>query len=350
MKTNMKRILSLLLVLAMVFAFAACGETTEKKDEPKKEDAAKADDKKEGEEKPAEEKKPEEKPAEEKPAEALKGAINVYTRDASSGTRGAFEELVGFEEKLTEKAAETSGNGDMATKVGQDAAGIGYVSLTTDFEGNNLKAVKYEGVEPTEATVLDGSYTLKRPFSYVTRAAGTYPSDEVEQIVDAFVAFLTQSTEGIEAVASEGGIEDLAKGKPWEEIKKDHPIVDKDNSKLTIRTGGSTSVEKTLKAALEAFQPLAGNVQFVMDQTGSGDGFKRTLGKDKDGANAADIGFASRDFKDDEKVADGKASGVYCQDAVVVVVEKNNPVEELTKDQVFKIFTGEVANWEELSK
>lgn len=318
MKTNLKRILSLLLVLAMVFALAACGETK--------------------------------KPAEEKPAEGLTGAINVYTRDASSGTRGAFEELVGFEEKLTDKAAETSGNGDMATKVGQDKSGIGYVSLTTDFEANNLKAVKYEGAEPTEDTVLDGSYTLKRPFSFVTRKEGDYPSKEVEQLVDAFMAFINESTEGMEAVMSEGGIVDATKGKPWEEIKKDHPIVDQDNSGFTIRTGGSTSVVKTLEAAIEAFKPLAGNVEFVSDHAGSGNGFKRTLGADKDGANGADIGFASRDFKDDEKVDDGKASGVYCQDAVVVVVEKNNPIEDLTQDQVFKIFTGEVANWEELSK
>ena len=324
MKTNLKRILSLLLVLAMVFALAACGETK--------------------------------KPAEEKPAEGLTGAINVYTRDATSGTRGAFQELVEFgdaekkQEPLTDKAAETSGNGDMATKVGQDKAGIGYVSLTTDFEGNNLKAVKFEGVQPAEEVVLDGSYSLKRPFAYVTRKAGDYPSKEVEQLVDAFIAFITESQEGMEAVKEADGIVDATKAKPWEELKKDHPIVDQDNSKFQIRTGGSTSVVKTMEAARDAFVPLAGNVELIMNHTGSGDGFKRTLGGDKDGAGGIDIGFASRDFKDEETVADGKVTGTYCQDAVVVVVEKSNPLEDLTKDQVRDIFTGKIANWEELSK
>lgn len=282
--------------------------------------------------------------------EGLTGAINVYTRDSSSGTRGAFEELVDFEKKLTEKAAETSGNGDMATKVGQDTNAIGYVSLTTDFEANNLKALGYEGVLPSEEAVLDESYTLKRPFSFVTRATGTYESDDAEALVAAFVDFITKSTEGMEAVAAEGGIVDVASGKAWEEIAKDHEVVAKDNSGITIRTGGSTSVVKTLEAAIELFKPLAGNPNFVSDHTGSGDGFKRVLGAEKDSANAADIGFASRDFKKDETVDQGAASGVYCQDAVVVVVHKDNKVESLTQKMVFDIFTGAVEKWEDIAE
>ena len=360
MKTNLKRIISLLLVLVMVFALAACGETKkpeDKKEEPaktedKKEEPAKAEDKKEEPAK-AEDKKEEPAKAEDKkeePAKGLTGAINVYSRDKSSGTRGAFEELVEFKGELTDKAAEVESNGDMAAKVGKDAAAIGYVSLTTDFDANNIKAVKYEGAEATEENVIGGQYTLKRPFAYVTRAEGNFPSDEVQQLVKAFLAFINESQEGIEAVKSAGGIVSAEGAKPWEEVKKDHPIVDQDNSKFQIRTGGSTSVEKTIKAASEAFAPLAGNVEVIMAHTGSGDGFKRTLGKDKDGADAIDLGFASREFKDDETVKDGMASGVYCKDAVVVAVEKANPIENLTKAQVKDIFTGKVANWEELGQ
>ncbi len=285
------------------------------------------------------------------PSTGLTGNVNVYTRDSSSGTRGAFEELIGFEGELVATASETSGNGDMATKVGQDANGIGYVSLTTDFAANNLKPLAFHGVEPSEATVLDGAYNLKRPFAYVTRAEGDFASDEVEQLVAAFIDYLVNSTEGREVVSAEGGIADVASGTSWDELKANHPIVDQDNSGLELRTGGSTSVEKTLKAALESFVPLAGNFTFVMDQTGSGDGFKRTLGGEKDGANAADIGFASRDFKTDgtEDVSTAMESGVYCQDAVVVVVEANNPVSDLTEEQVYDLFTGAVSKWEDLA-
>lgn len=275
--------------------------------------------------------------------------INVYTRDASSGTRGAFEELVGFEGQLTDQAAETSGNGDMATKVGQDSNGIGYVSLTTNFEANNIKPLDFEGVPATEENVLNGSYTLKRPFSFVTRADGDFESEDAEQMVAAFVTFMTKSTEGLEAIMSEGGIVDVTTGTPWEKLKAEFPIVDQDNSGLTIRTGGSTSVEDTLNAAIEAFQPLAGNVQFVTDHTGSGDGYKRTLGEEKDGANAADIGFASRAFSSDEDVTQGAFSGEFAQDAVVVVVSSDNSVSNLTKQNVYDIFTGSVTSWENLN-
>ena len=279
------------------------------------------------------------------------GPVNVYTRDSSSGTRGAFEELIGFEGELVGTALEVSANGDMASKVGADSNAIGYVSLTTDFEGNNIHPVSYEGVAPSVETVLDESYALKRPFAYVTRAEGDYESEEVEQLVAAFVDFLVNSTEGREAIDSEGGIVDVDAGTAWSELAQEHPIVNQDNSSYTIRTGGSTSVVKTLEAAIDAFKPLAGNVQFVSDHSGSGDGFKRTLGDEKDTANSADIGFASRDFKEDgtEDVSQGAQTGVYCQDAVVVVVHAERALESLTKQQVYDIFTGAVTNWEELN-
>lgn len=276
------------------------------------------------------------------------GKINVYTRDSSSGTRGAFEELVDFKGELTADAAETSGNGDMAAKVGQDDHAIGYCSLTTDFDANNIKGVALDGVKPEVATVLDGSYKLKRPFCFVTRAEDDFDSEETKALVAAFIDYLQNSVEGREVVSSEGGIVDPETGTPWSELKAKHPIVDQDNSKVTIRTGGSTSVEKTLKAALEAFQPEAGNFQFVMSHSGSGDGFKRCLGEEKDSANAIDIGFASRDFKPEETVKDGMLTGVYCQDAVVVAVHKDSSVENLTMDQVKGIFTGKITDWSEV--
>lgn len=278
-------------------------------------------------------------------------AINVYTRDSSSGTREAFEGGVNLEE-LTVDAVETSGNGDMAQKVGVDEHGIGYVSLTTDFEANNLTPVHFEGVEPNFENVLDQSYTLSRPFSYVTRAADDFSGDVERDVVAAFIDFLNHSTEGLEAVEAAGGIVDLSAAKDWSELSANHPVLDSDVSTVTIRTSGSTSVEKTIQVALEAFQAETG-VQFVMNHTGSGDGFKRVLGEEKDSANAADIGFASRTFKTDgsEEVSAGLAQGYYALDAVVVVVSQDNTnaPESLTADQISKIFGGEIKHWNDLN-
>lgn len=281
---------------------------------------------------------------------SVSGKINVYTRDAASGTREAYEKAGGFADQLTANAIEVSSNGDMATKVGSDTNGIGYVSLTTDFEANNITALQFEGVAPSEETVLDGTYKLQRPFDFVTRASGDFNSDEEEQLVAAFIDFLQNSKEGMAVVKKAGGIVDISKGVAWVELAKNHPIVDQDNSNITITTAGSTSVEKTLKAALEAFQPMAGNFKFTMNQTGSADGWKRVLGSEKDGANKASIGFASRKFKDtDEPTADAKASGTYCLDAVVTVISNNNTtLTSLTKDQINAIFIGTTANWEDI--
>lgn len=278
-----------------------------------------------------------------------KQTINVYTRDASSGTREAFASAIGLED-ISASAIEVSSNGDMATKVGSDENGIGYVSLSTDFAASKLIPLSYEGVVPSEATVLDGTYAMQRPFNYVTRATGDFGSDEKEQLVAAFIDFLCNSTEGMSVVKSAHGIVDTTKGTPWAELAKNHPIVTQDNSATTLTTAGSTSVNGTLKVALEAFQPMAGNFQFTMNQTGSGDGFKRVLGEEKDGANAADIGFASRAFKAEEDVANAMASGSYCIDAVVAVVNENNPLTNATATQLKDIFTGTVTDFTTIAK
>lgn len=282
----------------------------------------------------------------------VSGDIKVYTRDSSSGTREAFEKGVDFEGSLAKNAIEVSSNDDMAAKVGADKNGIGYTSLSTDFEKNGVSALQYEGVTASSESVLDGSYKLQRPFMYVTRAAGDYGSDDKEQLVQAFLDFMQNSTEGMAIVKKNGGEVDESKAKPWDELsKKYEAVLGKDNSAITITTCGSTSVEKTVKASLEAFSPMAGNFKFTMNQSGSGDAVPRVLGKEKDGPNKGDIGFASRAFKEDgsEDISKAMESGQYCIDAVVAVVNKENTdVTSLTQAQLKSIFTGETLKWEDI--
>ncbi len=278
-------------------------------------------------------------------------SINVYTRDSSSGTRSAFEELIGFEGELLDSALETSGNGDMATKVGNDSKGIGYASLTTDFENNNLMKLDYNGVKATEENIINGDYKLSRPFNYVTRATGDFKTEKNEKIVTAFIDYLNNSIEGREAVIAEGGIVDLEGAKPWQELKINHPILSEDNSDITINLGGSTSVEDTIVSVYESFEPFTNGASFEANLTGSGDGYKRVLGEEKDSANYADIGFASREFKTEENVSKAVESGVYCQDAIVIIASKNNQtnITNLTTQQVYDIFTGKTTIWEDIN-
>lgn len=277
--------------------------------------------------------------------------LKVYTRDATSGTREAFFGFIGLKEDLTKDAIEVSSNGDMATKVGADANGIGYVSLDTDFAANKIVALAYEGVEATKENVVNKSYTLARPFMFVTRAKGDFGSADKEQLIAAFCDFMLNSKEGALAISGAGAIvTNEAERKPWAELAGKYPVVTKDNSAITIVTVGSTSVEKVVKALLETFQSTAGNFKFQLNQTGSGDGQKRVLGADKDGPNKGDIGFASRGFKKEEDVTKGMSTGEMALDAVVVAVSASNTsgVKNITKEQAFKVFSGAITKFSEI--
>lgn len=274
--------------------------------------------------------------------------IKVYTRDVASGTREAFESIISLD-SITDDSAETSGNGDMATQVGANLNAIGYVSLSSDFAANNLKPLNYEGVVASVENVINLDYKLARPFSFVTRAKGDFESVEKEQLITALLDYIVNSKDGKEFILAAGGIVDLEGSLDWDDLKVKHPIVNQDNSHLTISTGGSTSVDKSLSRVVSSFIPLAGNFNFKPNHTGSGDGYKRTLGGEKDGANKIDIGFASRDFKDDEDVSGGMLSGVYTMDAVVVVVHQDNKVvENLSGQTLSEIFSGEIVSWEKI--
>lgn len=275
--------------------------------------------------------------------------IKVYTRDSSSGTRQAFESIIGLNSILSE-SAETSGNGDMAAQVGDNLNAIGYVSLTTDFNANNLKPLLYEGVKASVSSVIAGDYKLSRSFAFVTRAQGDFQSDKHEELVRALLDYMQNSQEGREFILAAGGIVDVKSGESWDKLKIKHPIVNQDNSDLTIKTGGSTSVNKTLSKVIASFIPMAGNFKYEPNHTGSADGYKRTLGSEKDGANMIDIGFASRDFTINEDLSTAMLKGIYTKDAIVVVVNKNNiKVNDLNASELKKVFSGFITKWDQIN-
>lgn len=106
--------------------------------------------------------------------------IAVYGREAGSGTRGAFEELVGVTDKC-KYLNEYSSTGDVIGNVASNPNAIGYASLSA--VGNTVKAVKVSGVECTEATVQDGTYAIQRPFIMITKE-GTQLSDAAQAFLD----------------------------------------------------------------------------------------------------------------------------------------------------------------------
>ena len=109
----------------------------------------------------------------------------------------------------------------------------------------------------------------------------------------------------------------------------------------SISMSGSTSMEKLANAVAESFMEKYPNVTVTAEFTGSSAGIESVL------AGSVDIGNSSRNLKDDEKSA-GAAENIVAIDGIAVVADPANKVEDLTKDQLVSIYTGETKNWSEV--
>ena len=109
----------------------------------------------------------------------------------------------------------------------------------------------------------------------------------------------------------------------------------------SVSMSGSTSMEKLANAVAESFMEKYPNVTVTAEFTGSSAGIESVL------AGSVDIGNSSRNLKDDEKSA-GAAENIVAIDGIAVVADPANKVEDLTKDQLVSIYTGETKNWSEV--
>ena len=109
----------------------------------------------------------------------------------------------------------------------------------------------------------------------------------------------------------------------------------------SVTTDGSTSMEKVIGALGEAFTEANPDVNFTYNPTGSGSGITAVS------EGRCDIGLSSRNLKDEE-AAKGLKATVLALDGIAVIVNPENPVSELSLEQIAKIYTGEITNWSEL--
>lgn len=254
-------------------------------------------------------------------------AITVITREEGSGTRGAFIELTGVEEKndAGEKidntsagaATQNSTNGVMTT-VANDETAIGYISLGS--LNDTVKAVTVGGVAASAETVKDGTYTLARPFNIVTNGEVT------DELAVDFLNFC-MSSEG-QAIATEEGYI----GGEGEAFESTMP-----SGSITV--GGSSSVSPLMEKLIEAYKAVNANASIELLTTDSTVGVSGAL----DGTYT--IGMASRELKDSEVEA-GAVGTVLAMDGIAVIVNPANPIEDLTTDQIKSIYVGESTTWD----
>ena len=252
--------------------------------------------------------------------------ITVVSREDGSGTRGAFIELFGIEEKdasgkkvdnTTDDATITNSTEVMMTTVAGDEAAIGYTSLGA--LNSSIKALKVDGAEATAANVKSGTYKISRPFNIATK--GT-----VSEVTQDFINYIL-SEDGQKIVESNGYISQGNSG-----------VFTSNGASGKIVVAGSSSVTPVMQKLLEAYQKVNTGAKIELQENDSTTGMTAAI----DGT--CDIGMASRELKDSEKSA-GLTNQVIALDGIAVIVNNKNSASNITSDQVKAIFTGETTDW-----
>ncbi len=261
---------------------------------------------------------------------ALAQEIVVVSREEGSGTRGAFVELTGVEQKnadgvkedlTTEDAMITNATSVMMVTVNGNESAIGYISLGS--LNDTVKALEIDGVAPSVDTIKDGSYKIARPFTVVT---GATVSDAAKD----FLNFI-MSKEGQEVIAKNGYIAQADTAAAYESNKAEGKVV----------VAGSSSVTPVMEKLQEAYKAFNAAVTVEIQQSDSTTGVNATI----DGV--CDLGMASRALKDSE-IEKGVAGTQIAIDGIVIIVNNGNAVQGMTKETVQAIYTGEITKWEDV--
>ena len=248
--------------------------------------------------------------------------ISVVSREDGSGTRGAFIELFGIEKKdssgekvdyTTEEANVTNSTSVMTTTVEGDVYSIGYISLGA--LNDTVKALKIDGAEATVDNIKDESYKIARPFNIATK-------DSLSEVATDFMKYI-MSSDGQKVIEDNGYISVSEEGAY---------SGNKPSGKIVI------AVMEKLK---EAYIKLNANATIEIQESDS------TTGMMSAADGICDIGMASRELKDSE-LAKGLKDTKIAMDGIAVIVNNDNPVDEMTSEQVMNIYTGESTVWSDI--
>lgn len=258
--------------------------------------------------------------------------ISVVSREDGSGTRGAFVELTGVEEKdadgnktdnTTADAIISNSTEIMMTTVSGDEYAIGYSS--TGSLNDTVKALNVDGVEPTAQNIKDGKYSLSRPFNIATKGTpGKLAQDFIDYIL---------SEEGQKVVEDNGYIASVDSAKAFKSSGE--------SGKLVV--AGSSSVTPVMEKLAEAYKAVNKKAEIEIQESDS------TTGMTAAADGTCDIGMASRELEDSEKDK-GLTSQAIALDGIAVIVNTQNTRTEITTDMVKKIFTGEVTDWNDVTE
>ena len=249
--------------------------------------------------------------------------INTLTREDGSGTRGAFVELFGIEQKnnngekfdyTTNLAAVTNSTSVMIMTIAGDLYSIGYISLGS--MNDMVKAISIDGADATMENIKNGIYKIARPFNIATKKDISEPAQD-------FIDFI-MSADG-QTIIENNGYVSIANGESY----------NRKNVSGKIVVAGSSSVTPVMEKLKEAYLEKNPDITIEIQQSDSSTGMSDTI----DGT--CDIGMAS-------ELAKGLTPTVIAMDGIAVIINNNNPINELTSEQVKDIFTGNSTKWSDM--
>ena len=263
---------------------------------------------------------------------SAKEDITIVSREDGSGTKGAFVELFGIEEKdesgekvdrTTTDAQTTNNTSVMMTTVSGDMYAIGYISLGS--LNNTVKAVKIDGVEPTVDNVKNETYKIARPFNIA------YKEDALSDAAKDFINYI-MSSEGQQIITDNGYIS-IDGAQPYSG----------NNTGGKIVIAGSSSVSPVMEKLAEAYKKINADADIEIQTNDS------TTGMTSAADGVCDIGMASRELKDNE-LESGLTPLVIAMDGIAVIVNNDNPASDISSDEIKSIYIGEIGNWESIIK
>lgn len=266
--------------------------------------------------------------------------IAVIARTSGSGTRDAFESIVKSEDGtalkdagLMKGALEQDKTSTVISLVSSTKTGIGYVSLGS--VDDSVKVLKVEGVEATAENVLSGDYKMQRPFVIMTSKA---MGENLTAATKDFLAFL-RSTQAQDVVEEEGYVRQ-------DEGATEYTAPASAVSG-TVSISGSTSVDPLMDKLIGKYKEIGGasvaGVEISKNCQGTSHGIS-AVKADKTG-NVIGLGSSAVKEADEAEIAHFEIA----LDAIAVIVNPENTLEDITIAQLFDIYTGKIVKFSALS-
>lgn len=256
---------------------------------------------------------------EERPDLSALGKIQTIAREDGSGTRAQFEELLRTDEKRISQTV--SSTEDMTEAVAADSSSIGYAAMSALTDLSSIKVLSVDGTAPSVRTIQDKTYPLVR--KYYLAWMGDLSDLERE--------FLT-----------------YVRGAGQKFVAQEAVPIGKETSFLSLKPSGSltvtgsTSVAPLMRTLAEHYETCNPNAQILVQETDSSQGLREVM------QGKADLAMTSRDLTDYEQEILSEQE--IAADAIAIIVNRENPLENLNSSEIKEIYDGTKEEWKEFGE